>query len=321
MDRRDFIRRAAWAGAASLLGAGADAPRSRVVIARDDALAPEPNRVDAAVAERLLDAAVTRLAGAESPEAAWRSLFTSRDVVGVKVNCLAGPELSSHPALVDAVVAGLRKAGVAPSKIFIWDRTTRELGEAGFSINRRGAGTRCLGTDDLPGSGYEERLVMHRSIGSRFSRFLTRECTALVNVPVLKDHDISGVSIGMKNFFGAIDNPNKYHDGHCDPFIADLSSHPLIRDKLRLVVCDAARVQYDGGPSFKPWGAWDYRGLLVARDPVALDATGLRIIEKKRGEEGRPLLEKAGRRPKYIASAAALGLGLADADRIDTVEL
>ncbi len=39
-------------------------------------------------------------------------------------------------------------------------------------------------------------------VGSRLSRILTRQCTAVVNVPVLKDHSIAGISVSLKNFFG-----------------------------------------------------------------------------------------------------------------------
>ena len=63
----------------------------------------------------------------------------------------------------------------------------------------------------------------------------------VVSLPVLKDHNLAGVSLGMKNFFGAIHNPNKYHDNHCDPFVAEVFDVPLVRQKHRLTVIDALR--------------------------------------------------------------------------------
>ena len=39
---------------------------------------------------------------------------------------------------------------------------------------------------------------------------------------VLKDHDLAGVSLAMKNWYGVVHNPNKLHDDDCDPFVADL---------------------------------------------------------------------------------------------------
>jgi uncharacterized protein (DUF362 family) len=177
-----------------------------------------------------------------------------------------------------------------------------------------------MGTDQLPGGGYEDTPEMSGRIGSCFSRFVSSLCTAHINVGVLKDHDFAGVSVGMKNFFGAIHNPNKYHDHNCDPFVADVCAHPYIRKKLRLVVCDAIQAQYNGGPAFKPQWAWKYNGLLFSRDPVALDRIGALLIEDKRREAGMRTLEAAGREPKYIDTAEKLGLGVGDPAKIEVIQ-
>jgi len=61
---------------------------------------------------------------------------------------------------------------------------------------------------------------------------------------------------------------------------------------------------------------WEYKGLLVGTDPVALDATGLRILEAKRREHFgafEPLATPA----KHIQVAEEkFGLGVADPQRI-----
>ena len=153
------------------------------------------------------------------------------------------------------------------------------------------------------------------------SNIILSEATALVNVPVLKDHDLAGVSIGMKNLFGAIHNPNKYHENHCDPYVAELSTHPAIRGKLRLVVCDASRPQAQAGPAFEPQWAWNYGGVIVSTDPVALDAVGATILEDRRKELGLPSLKEAERYPSYISTAERLGLGSADEAKIKVKEI
>jgi uncharacterized protein (DUF362 family) len=137
---------------------------------------------------------------------------------------------------------------------------------------------------------------------------------------VLKDHDLAGVTLAMKNFFGAIHNPNKYHDNNCDPYIAELNTHPYIRRKQRLIVCDALVAQYNGGPAYKPQWAWNFSGLLIGTDTVALDYVGANIIEQKRKEIRMPSLKQAGREPKYIQTAASLGLGTSDPSQIDVIE-
>jgi len=126
----------------------------------------------------------------------------------------------------------------------------------------------------------------------------------LINLPVLKDHDGAGVTLALKNMYGTIHNPNKYHPNGCDPYIADLNMLPEIRSRMKLTICDATTAMYEGGPGFKPEHSWKANSLLVAEDPVALDYTGWQMIERKRAEMGLKTLEAEQRAPHYIATAA-----------------
>ncbi len=62
---------------------------------------------------------------------------------------------------------------------------------------------------------------------------------------------------------------------------------------------------------------------MASRDPVALDYTGWRIIERKRAEKGLPTLRELKREPVYIARAADAQhrLGTNDPASIDAVEV
>jgi uncharacterized protein (DUF362 family) len=291
---------------AAVKGAG------RVAVAVDKKFIDSNGKVDEERIFGAISRSLTELLDVEKAAQAWRTLFRPEDRVGIKVNTLSGRRLSTHPGLIRAIVKGLRMAGITEKNILIWDRMTEELDRAGFTIRSSG-GVRCFGTDAL---GYERDLRMVGSIGSCFSRILTDFCTALVNVPVLKDHDLAGVTLGMKNFFGAIHNPNKYHDNSCSPYVADLNSHSLIRDKLRLIVCDGLIALCHGGPAYKGRWVWNYRGLLIGLDPVALDRVGAGIIGKRRHEVGLPSLKDSGREAKYIDVAAQLGLGVSDPKEI-----
>ena len=121
---------------------------------------------------------------------------------------------------------------------------------------------------------------------------------------MLKDHDGAGVTIALKNMYGAIHNPNKYHPNGCDPYVADLNMLPEIRSRMKLAICDATTAMYEGGPGFKPEHSWKCNSLLVSQDPVALDYTGWQMIERKRAEMGLKTLEAEQRAPRYIATAA-----------------
>lgn len=293
--------------------------KPRVGLARNPQAFGDDGEPGAEAVKSLVHEAVCAATGKSDPTEAWKDLFDPSDRVGIKVNCLPGRKLSTHREVADAIVAGLLLTGVSEKNIFIWDRRETELERAGFRINRDGPGPRCVATDS-PGYGYQRLPEESGSIGSCFSSLVSTHCTALVSVPVLKDHDLSGVSVSMKNFFGAIHNPNRYHDNNCDPYIPDVNRHPYIKDKLRLVVCDALVAQCQGGPSFVPKWAWNYSGILASRDPVAVDSIGCAIIEERRKEGGLPPLSEVGRTPSYIETAAKKGLGEADPDGIEIVE-
>ncbi len=295
--------------------------KSKVIMAKDKKFFNVNGKVDASLIYKAINSALLKITDSEQSSIAWRNLFHENDIVGIKLNCLAGRRFSPHTEIVEAVIKGIKSAGVKENNIIIFERYNSELEDAGFSIRKSNSGFKCFGTDNLPSGGYDSQPQIAGSVGSCFSQIVSSYCTAIVNIPVLKDHDLAGVSIGMKNFFGIIHNPNKYHDRNCDPYVADLNSHSYIKDKLRLVVCDALRAQYHGGPAFKPQWAWDFQGILVGTDPVALDRVGTQIIERKRKEMNMLSLKDAGREPKYIKTAASLGLGVDDPSLIDIIAI
>lgn len=300
--RRQFV------GAIPGVALAAPGTRSRVVIAR----AAKPQYA------ALLDRAVQTYFNCGTSVEAWRQVVRPGETVGLKVNCLSGKGNSTSPALVEAVSERLQQAGIGPDKIIIWDRLNEDLESAGFRPSARPGRVRYMGNDVL---GYEDDLTVQGSAGSRLAKTLTQLCDAVINLPVLKDHGIVGVTMALKNMFGAIHNPNKYHPNAGDPYVADVNAMPEIRKKVRLTICDAVTAQYEGGPPYMPQWTWPYNGLIVAQDPVALDAVGWRIIEQKRAEAGLKPLKAVNREPRYIATAARLNLGVADAARIERLEV
>jgi len=64
-------------------------------------------QLDEAVVKQMVDESVAKLVGADSAEAAWKSLFGPDDVVTVKINCLFGMGASTNVCVTNAVVARL----------------------------------------------------------------------------------------------------------------------------------------------------------------------------------------------------------------------
>jgi uncharacterized protein (DUF362 family) len=268
----------------------------------------------------MLDRSIQALYGSSSPQEAWKKVVRPGEVVGLKVNGLAGRGISTNVVLVEVICERLRESGIPEKNLIIWDRLNSDLESAGFRTASQPDHVRYMGNDT---AGYEEELSMYGSVGSRLSKILTQACDAVINLPVLKDHGIAGVTLALKNLFGAIHNPNKYHLNVGDPYVADVYMLPPIRQKVRLNICDATTAQYEGGPSFMPQWTWPYNGLLVSRDPVALDTVGWQIIERKRAEKGMKSLEALGRAPNYIRTASdpQHRLGTNDSNQIEQAEV
>ena len=327
-SRRAFLRSVAAAGLASgvtglAIGSNVKAEppaHSRVVHAEDPLLhgVDSGRPIDTNRLLSLLDRSMLHLFQAPDPVQLWARLVRPGQRIALKVNALGGRGLSTHPALVEAVCARLRAAGIAARDIVVFDRDSQEMARAGFRIATGGDCVQCYGTDRV---GFTEDLFAYGSVGSRLSRILTERCDVLINLPVLKDHDGAGVSLALKNMYGVIHNPNKYHPNGCDPFIADLNMLPELRARLRLHICDAAMGCYEGGPAFKPEFTWRPNALIVSQDPVALDTVGWQVIERKRAEMGLKTLEKEQRPPRYLATAADPDhrLGVHDLRHIDLV--
>ncbi len=217
-SRRDFLK-ASLPGAAFLCAGGAAAAlaaaeplpaatKSRVVVARDEKLRGAGATVDSNRVMALLDRAMQALYNRDHPVEAWRQVVRPGETVGLKVNTLGGRGISTNVQLVAAVCQRLQEAGVKPGGIVVWDRDSEELERAGFQLAVSPDRVQCFGTDRV---GYEEELSAYGSVGSRLSTILTQRCAALINLPVLKDHDGAGVTIALKNMYGVIHNPNKYH--------------------------------------------------------------------------------------------------------------
>lgn len=339
MNRRKFIARTGGALAAAsglgmlgpsmlpaagpekLLAKPAGRREAKVVIARD----PKVWRGETLDAERvreLMFKALRTLSGKKTDAEAWRTYYGAGDVVGVKMNCASGKGMSNGFEATGAMAEGLRAAGVKEENIIFWDNMRMLLMRAGYRVRNSGGGIRYTATD-APGIGYDDDITIAGEVGSRLSRIVSTMCNSLLNAPVLKDHGLCGVTLSMKNYFGAINNPNKLHDNNCDPYAADLNTIPALRDKTKLIVCDGLMAQYEGGPGYKAEFLWKFSGFLASTDPVALDAVGAKIIEEKRKEKGLPSLAKAGRAPNYIRSAAhpSRALGTADLKKIKIIEI
>lgn len=329
-SRRDFLK-TCFAGSVAgslVFGAGKQwglaektlaGGRSRVVMATDAGLGTAGSGVDSRRMLALLDRALGAYFETHQPLEAWKQLVRPGQRVGLKVNTLAGPGLSTNVTLVEAILERLQQAGIRD--IVVWDRSGRELQHAGFHFASGANQVRCLGTD-AHGVGYEDKPESFGTVSCRVSKLMTQACDVVISVPILKHHSMSGVTFSMKNMYGVIHNPRDCHANNCNPGVADVNMLPSIRGKVRFTIGDATTCCYEGGPGFRPEYTWQQNSLVVGKDPVAVDYTGWQIVDRKRVEKGLKTLEASGKAPGYIAAAADEHhrLGVNDPKRIALVQ-
>ncbi len=293
--------------------------RSRVVVVRSARLRTADGGVDPSVLEAMFSRGFELLTGRTEREAAVLSIFRLGERVGIKINTITGRSAGTRPEVSLGLAEWLSGGGLRPGNIIVWDRTNHELRDAGYRLRTGPDAVRIFGTDAAD-AGYDRELVIQGGIGSMFSSIQKRMIDASISLAVLKDHGLAGVTAGMKNYFGAIHNPNKYHDSGCDPYVAELFATPPIRDKHRLAVLDCLDVQFNKGPAYHPRWSRACNTLVFGLDPVAADRTGWKIIESLRSAAGLPSLKEEGREPAWLFTAEKMGLGTASDDKIETVE-
>jgi len=330
ITRRHFIQQTAAAGA-GLIGAGIlgvtgaraaqqtplTAPGvSRIALIRSETVMATESQPRLEKVLEMLDTAVCHVFATDNVQQAWEKVAASDDVVAIKTNCMC-ILLATSVSLVQGVCTRLMDCGVAAENIIVYEQATGDLLKGGFEPRRSGPGVKYYGVD----RDYDEPIV-HRSFRDRLGKIITQKASALINMPVLKTHQRAGVTLAMKNHYGSISNPSAYHGPHnnCDPYIADINDIPAIKDKTRLIVCDALRGCWQGGPSPHAADIWVYQGIIVGQDPVACDTIGTGIIDAQREQQGKTPIAGPGQLPAHINTAARIGLGNNDRSRIELLE-
>ena len=186
------------------------AKRARVVIVQGtDAIVAFNTRKE--VVRPMVNCGLTNLTGKTSVKAAWLSLVSTQDVIGIKVFASPGAISGTRPAVVSGVVQGLLEAGVPREKIIIWDKRIVDLRLSGFMdlAKRYGvsvAGAAEEGYDDA--TAYDTALIGRlvwgdhefgkkgEGIGRKsfVSNLVAHRLTKIINVTPMLNHNIVGVS-------------------------------------------------------------------------------------------------------------------------------
>jgi hypothetical protein len=297
---------------------------------------------------KMMEKGMTALTGAPGWTEAWRSFFEKGDVVAIKVSPVGGPTLSSDATVLHGILDGLKEAGVVGKDVIVYNRYREETFAA--HINqwvpagvRMEFGSPAYNENQLDMEGYDPDHFMEMALikpGENWSdphfrrsyvaKTISRQVNKFINLPVLKHHQSAGVTIALKNMsHGMVNNVNRSHltptANACGMFIPSVVSLPVIREKAVLHICDGVKASYHGGPGARPQFVWEHKTMYFATDPVALDKTGLKVIDAKRAQAGMASIALS--KPdsashflncqvEHIEIAGSLGLGVFDDKKI-----
>jgi uncharacterized protein (DUF362 family) len=313
-------------------GADAAAAISTVFYAHDER-AITGFEENAAVTKPMVDALVIAVTGQRDIASAWRSLVQPKDRVGIKISASGGRVFSTHKGVVRAIATGLSQAGVPPQNIIVWDRA--DMAEAGFN---KGSGAYLVRSVE-PFSGYDLKAVVSAPMEGKLiwgdGLFLRRNpgetgrdqfsneshwstilegVTKIINVPVFSSSEDCGIAGCLYNVtVPNLDNWRRFLQTS-NPYLCDLYRDENVAPKVVLNVLDSLIAQYAGGPEGQPNYAWRHATIYASKDPVALDATALREIEKWRADAKLPSLAK---HAAYLQTAEEMGIGNFAAERIE----
>lgn len=255
ITRRDFMRQAAFTTLAATLGLPAvEAENVEIAKKTKVVLIRDPEVIDAG--GRVNSTVIQRML-----DQAVTTLLDRKDPV-------------------EAWKLLVKPQDVVGIKSNVWDAlpTPKELEQA---IKRR-----------IMDAGVSEKNIDIDDRGVLYRQTFLRS-TALINVRPLRSHHWTGVGGCIKNYIMFVPEPSDYHDNACANLGA-VWNLPIVKGKTRLNVLVVLRPLFHGvGPHhYNSTYVWNYKGIMVGTDPVALDAVGVRLFQAKRlaffGEE-RPI--------------------------------
>ena len=235
----------------------------------------------------------------------------SGDRVLIKVNAaFATPPIlgaTTHPQLLEAVIRLCHAAGAAA--VTVTDNPINDAASCfeltGLAAAARAAGARvdlpretAFRPCTLPGAAY---IVNWPVLAEPF-----RGVTKVIGLAPVKDHQRSGASMTLKNWYGLLGGRRNVFHQDIHGIITELAQ--LL--KPTLVVLDGTQTMMTNGPtggSLSDLKATNT--MIVSSDPVAADAYGCTLL-------GRAPAELP-----YILRAAAAGAGTANYDLLNPIFL
>jgi uncharacterized protein (DUF362 family) len=210
-----------------------------------------------------------------------QKIISKQDVVVIKPNIswARPPQLAAttNPEVLEAVVELCQEAGA--KKVRIADHTIHDARRC-FAITGAGMVAKKTGADLVyPRSSLMRDMKLQGHRLDVWPVFLPLvEADKVINLPVAKVHGLSGLTLGMKNWIGAVGGRRSalHQDIHLT--IVDLAQ--FFNPAITLI--DATRIMVANGPSGgSPSDVAISNRLILSDDPVAADAKAAGLFNRR----------------------------------------
>ncbi len=291
MDRRQFLGTAAAAGAYLALGKAGKALAAPG--------APDLVAVKGGEPAALFDRAIQELGGMKAFVKKGQRVLVKPNIGWDKPPEMAA---NTNPALVARIVEQALAAGA--KEVYVFDHScdtgSRCYRTSGIEAAAKAAGAKVAPGDDE--GAYQKVKVPGEELKEAKVHELLLQADVFINVPILKHHSSSDLTIGMKNLMGVVWDRQAWHRSGLSQCIADMAGYR----KPDLTVVDASRVRKRYGP--RGLDAEDVEVMktqILSTDPVAADAAAAKLFGAGPNDA------------VHIAKAAAAGRGRMDLEKLD----
>ena len=213
---------------------------------------------------------------------------------------------TTNPLLVAALVKRCLAVGAKSVKVIDYPFTNPQMCLENSGIRRavEAAGGRVYATNKLSAEFYTASNAGGSVLQSlQYSKDVL-EADVFISFPILKHHNGTGLTMGLKNMMGLVWDRGFFHRTDLHQTIAELAAFK----RPNLVIMDAIKGITSHGP-MGPGTIKEYNQLIFSVDPVAADAYGAELFGMKAAEVG------------YIGIAAGLGVGTANWQSLNPVRV